>query len=95
MYKNLFFYFAEKKEEVLHYLEKKDAFEKIDELWRDKIDTTGITTVRELFARFEKERGPLSLDDLKDLLTDLVYVDIKLRVFPHNSPKNNTSTGKF
>ncbi|XP_078372796.1 uncharacterized protein LOC144656448 [Oculina patagonica] len=86
----------EKKEEVLQHLENEEfAVEKLDDLWRDKIDTTGVTTVRELFARFEQEKGPLSLDDLKDLLRDLAYVDITRKVFPQKSPQNSASTGKF
>ena len=52
----------------MHWLEKEEsAFDSVNNLWRDKIDTTGAITVRELFERYEKERGPLSTDDLKDL----------------------------
>ena len=78
----------------MHYLEKEEfAFDKLDDLWRDKIDTTGATTVTELFERYEKERGPLSTDDLKDLLRDLVFVHITRLVFPQTGC--TSSTGKF
>ena len=89
-----FVYFTEIKEKVLHWLEKEEsAFGRLDDLWRDKIDTTGATTVRELFERYEKEQGPLSTDDLKDLLRDLAYVHITCRVFPQTG--STSSTGKF
>lgn len=79
------------KEKVLHWLDKEEsAFGRLDDLWRDKIDTTGVTTVRELFERFEKERGPLSTDDLKDLLRDLAYVHITCRVFPQTGCASST-----
>ena len=82
------------KEEVLHWLEKEEsAFESLDDLWREKINTTGTTSVRELFERYETERGPLSIDDLKDLLKDLAYVHITCRVFPQTL--TTSSTGKF
>ena len=63
-------------------MDEESAFEQIDDLWREKINTTGITTVRELFQRYEKEQGPLSLDDLYDLLQSLAYVQILCSVFP-------------
>lgn len=93
-----FVYFAEKKrvkEEVLHWLEKEEsAFERLDDLWRDKVNTTGTTSVRELFERYEIERrSPLSIDELEDLLTELAYVHIKCRVFPQT--RTTSSTGKF
>lgn len=79
------------KEKVLHWLEKEEsAFGRLDDLWRDKIDTTGATTVRELFERYEKEQGPLSTDDLKDLLRDLAYVHITCRVFPQTGSTSST-----
>lgn len=82
------------KEEVLHLLEKEEfAFERLDDLWRDKVNTTGTTSVRELFERYETERGPLSIDDLKDLLKDLAYVHITCHVFPQTL--TTSSTGKF
>ena len=78
----------------MHCLEKEEfAFDKLDDLWRDKIDTTGATTVTELFERYEKERGPLSTDDLKDLLRDLAFVHITSHVFPQTG--STSSTGKF
>lgn len=78
----------------MHWLEKEEsAFDKLDDLWRDKIDTTGATTVRELFERYEKDQGPLSADDLKDLLRDLAYVHITCRVFSQMG--STSSTGKF
>lgn len=78
----------------MHWLEKEEsAFGRLDDLWRDKIDTTGATTVRELFERYEIELGPLSTDDLKDLLRDLAYVHITCRVFPQTG--STSSTGKF
>ena len=89
-----FVYFTEIKEKVLLYLEKEEfAFDKLDDLWRDKINTTGATTVRELFERYEKERGPLSTDDLEDLLRDLAFVHITCHVFPQMGC--TSSTGKF
>ena len=82
------------KEKVLRLLEKKEcAFDRLDDLWREKVDTTGITTVRELFERYETKQGRLSTDELKDLLRDLAYVDITSIVFPQTSTTSNT--GKF
>lgn len=93
----IFVYFTEKKrvkEEVLHWLEKEEsAFERLDDLWRDKVNTTGTTAVRDLFERYETEQGPLSIDELKDLLKDLAYVHITCRVFPQT--RTTSSTGKF
>ena len=90
-----FVYFTEIKVKVLNLLEKEEsAFDRLDDLWRDKVDTTGITTVRELFERYETERGPLSTDELKDLLKDLAYVHITCSVsFPQTHTTSNS--GKF
>ncbi|KAJ7382558.1 hypothetical protein OS493_034194 [Desmophyllum pertusum] len=73
-------------------MDEESAFGQIDDLWREKINTTGITTVRELFQRYEKEQGPLSLDDLYDLLRCLAYVHILHRVFPSGSSLEGAAT---
>ena len=76
----------------MHWLEKEDsAFDRLDDLWRDKVDTTGITTVRELFERYENEKGPLTQDELKDLLRDLAYVNITCHIFPQTRANSSAS----
>ena len=95
--KALYTYFTEIKEKLLYWLEKEEsAFDRLDDLWRDKVDTTGLTTVRELFERYETKKGPLTQDELKDLLTDLAYVHITRHVFPQTRATSSTPyTGKL
>ncbi|XP_022807835.1 probable serine/threonine-protein kinase DDB_G0271682 isoform X3 [Stylophora pistillata] len=76
------------KEMVVELLSIKDgAFEEIRALWIESVDTTGVETVGELFEKFEKEKGRmLSAEDVKELLWNLSYVDIKEKVFADDAP---------
>lgn len=73
---------------VVELLSIKDgAFEEIRALWIESVDTTGVETVGELFEKFEKEKGRmLSAEDVKELLWNLSYVDIKEKVFADDAP---------
>ena len=93
-----FVYFAEiNKEKVLYWLERDEpASRQLVRLWREKVNTTNLTTVRELFERYETAKGsPLSTDDLKDLLRDLGCVDVTSCDFPQTLTSTIGSTGKF
>ena len=101
MFKFAELYIKNVKERALQCLYwKQGSLEKIIHFWRDQIDTTGITALKDLFQRYEKEKGPLSLEALEDLLKNLGYDDvIAMMYFSYpcaSSPQNSSSnTGKF